>query len=143
MWSQFCGWLQNLAEPHLHSKICLSSSCDACQVVSIRHEVFSDAEEEYPVANTSPEIKVEPENPTDSENVHGLCTEMCPASSHDAYQTISITAEVPSAAEEGKDPVPLTFVGIKAEPEVSCGFVSMLGGFHKYRYSLFYELLLQ
>jgi hypothetical protein len=50
-------------------------------------------------------------------------------------------AEVPSDAEEY--PVLLTFVGIKAEPEVSCVSMPMLGRFHKYRYPLFYEVLLQ
>jgi hypothetical protein len=77
------------------------------------------------------------QNLTDSENVQSLCTEMCPASSHDAYQAINIKAEVLSDAEE-EDPHAKTFPGIKAEPEVSCVSVSMLGGFHKYRYYLFY-----
>jgi hypothetical protein len=81
---------------------------------------------------------------TDSENVQGPCTKICPASSHDVYQAISIKAEVLSDVEE-EDPVPITFPGIKAEPEVSCFSMSTLGGFHKYRYkySLFYKLLLQ
>jgi hypothetical protein len=77
------------------------------------------------------------QNPTDSENAQSLCTETCPASSHDAYQAITIKAEVLSAVEE-EDPLAVPFPEIKAEPEVSCVSVSMLGGFHKYRYSLFY-----
>jgi hypothetical protein len=76
-------------------------------------------------------------------NVRGLCTEMCPASSHDAYQDIGIKAEVLSDVEEEEDPVPITFPEVKAEPEVSCVSVSVLGRFHKYRHSFFYELLLR
>jgi hypothetical protein len=38
-------------------------------------------------------------------------------------------AGVFSDAEEEEDPVPLTFVGIKAEPEVSCVSMSMLWDF--------------
>jgi hypothetical protein len=68
---------------------------------------------------------------------------MCPASSHDAYQAISQMAEVPSVAEDEKNPVPQTSVGIEAVPQVSCVSVSMSGGFHKYGYSLFCELLLE
>jgi hypothetical protein len=67
---------------------------------------------------------------------------MSPASSQDAYQAISVKAEVPSDAEEEEDPL-ATSPGMKAEPEVSCVSVSMLGQFHKYRYPSFYELLLQ
>jgi hypothetical protein len=63
---------------------------------------------------------------------------MCPESSHDAYQVISVRAQILSDAEE-EYPVPLTFVGIKAEPEVSCVSVSMLGGLHKYKYPSFYR----
>jgi hypothetical protein len=75
------------------------------------------------------------QNLTDSENVRGLCTEI--VSSHDAYQAIRIKAEALSDVEEEEDRVPTTFPLIKAEPEVSCVSVSTLGGFHKYRYSLF------
>jgi hypothetical protein len=83
------------------------------------------------------------QNLRDSENVQGLCGEICPASSRDAYQAIGIKAEVPSDVEAEEDPDPMTFPGIKAEPEVSCVSVSMLGGFHKYIYPSFYELSLQ
>jgi hypothetical protein len=69
------------------------------------------------------------QNPTDFENIQSLHSEMCPASSHDAYPAISIKAEVLSDAEEEEDPVPITFVGVKAEPEVSCVSVSMLWDF--------------
>jgi hypothetical protein len=82
------------------------------------------------------------QNSTDSENAQSLCAEMCPGSSHDAYQAITIKAEVLSVVKE-EDPLGVPFPEIKAEPEVSCVSVSMLGRFHKYRFSLFYELLLQ
>jgi hypothetical protein len=77
------------------------------------------------------------QNMADLEKVGGLFSEICPASSPDAYQAIGIKAEVFSDAEEEEYLVPVTFPGIKAEPEVSC---VLLGGFHKYRYCLFYEL---
>jgi hypothetical protein len=83
------------------------------------------------------------QNPADSEKLQGPCGEMSPGSSQDAYEAISVKSEVLSDAEEEEHPFPLTFVGIKAEPEVSCVSVSMLGGFHKYKYSSIYELLLQ
>jgi hypothetical protein len=53
---------------------------------------------------------------------------MSPGASQDAYQAISVKAEVPSDAEAEEDPLAITFPGgIKAEPEVSCVSVSMLG----------------
>jgi hypothetical protein len=90
-------------------------------------------------------------NPADLETVHvrGLCGEMCPAFSHDAYQATNIKAEVPSDAEAEDGPPAITSPrGIKAEPEVSCVSISMLGGFRNYKYPSFYkhsicELLLQ
>jgi hypothetical protein len=81
------------------------------------------------------------QNPIVLEKVRGLCSEMSPSSSEDVYQAISVKAEVLSDVEE-EDPDPITFPGIKVEPEVSCVSDFMLGGFHKYRYSLFYQLLL-
>jgi hypothetical protein len=54
---------------------------------------------------------------------------MFPVASCDTYQTLSIKAKVFSDAEEEEYPVPLTFVGIKAEPEVSCVSVPMLWDF--------------
>jgi hypothetical protein len=63
------------------------------------------------------------QNLTDSENVQSLCTEMCPASSHDAYQAINIKAEVLSDLEEEEDPHAVPFPVIKAEPEVSMSLV--------------------
>jgi hypothetical protein len=75
--------------------------------------------------------------------VRALHSEVCPASSRDAYPAVSIKAEVFSDAEEEEYPVPLTFVGIKAEPEVSYVSMPMLGRFHKYRYPSFCKLLPQ
>jgi hypothetical protein len=69
-------------------------------------------------------------------------TEICPASSHGAFEAISVKAEVLSGVEE-EDPLTITFPEIKSEPEVSYVFVSMLGGLQKYRYPSFYELSLQ
>jgi hypothetical protein len=69
------------------------------------------------------------QNCTDFEKVSELHSEICPASYHDAYPTISIKAEVPSDAKEEEYPIPLTFVGIKAEPEVSYVSVPMLWEF--------------
>jgi hypothetical protein len=47
---------------------------------------------------------------------------------------------LPDVEEEA--PVPMALPGIKAEPDVSCVSGSMVGGLYKYRYSLYYELLL-
>jgi hypothetical protein len=61
------------------------------------------------------------------EKVRSLHSEIPPAS-HDTYPAVSIKAEVFSDAEEEECPVPLTFVGIKAEPEVSYVSVSTVCG---------------
>jgi hypothetical protein len=53
------------------------------------------------------------------EKVRGLCSEICPTSSHDTYQAIIIKDEVFSDAEEEYS-IPITFPGMKVEPEVSC-----------------------
>jgi hypothetical protein len=60
------------------------------------------------------------QNLADLEEGQGRCSEICPVSSHDAYEAISIKAEELSDAEEGEYPVPITFPGINAKPEVSC-----------------------
>jgi hypothetical protein len=60
------------------------------------------------------------QNLADLEEGHGLCSEICPASSSDAYQAVTTKTEVFSDAEEEEYPVPITFPGINAEPEVSC-----------------------
>jgi hypothetical protein len=71
------------------------------------------------------------QNLTDSEKERSLCNEMSPAASQDAHQAISVKAEVLSDAESEDDSLAITFPGgIKAEPEVSCFSVSMLGRFH-------------
>jgi hypothetical protein len=81
------------------------------------------------------------QNPADFESVHvrGLRGEICPASSQDAYQAISIKAEVPSDAEAEEDPLAITSAGIKAETEVSCVSFFMLGEFHKYKQPSFHK----
>jgi hypothetical protein len=78
------------------------------------------------------------QNLADSEKVQGLCSEICPVSSHDAYQAVRIKAEMFSDAEEEEYPIPITFSGIKVEPEVSCVSVRWISQIH--RYPLFYEL---
>jgi hypothetical protein len=47
------------------------------------------------------------------------CGERYPASD-DANQAMNIKAEVGSDVEEEEEPVPITFMEIKAEPEVRC-----------------------
>jgi hypothetical protein len=58
------------------------------------------------------------QNLMDLEKVRDLCNEMCPASSCDAYQAVTIKAEVFSNADEEEYPVRITFPEIKAELEV-------------------------
>jgi hypothetical protein len=41
---------------------------------------------------------------------------------HDANQAVNAKAEAASDVEEEEDPMPITFIEIKAEPEVSCVF---------------------
>jgi hypothetical protein len=61
------------------------------------------------------------QNFTDSEKERSLCTEMSPASTQeDAYQAISVKAELSSDTEAEEDPLAITSPGVKAEPEVSC-----------------------
>jgi hypothetical protein len=60
------------------------------------------------------------QDPADFEKVQSLCSEICPASSHDAYQAISIQAEILPYAEEEEYPVPITLPRIKAKRKVSC-----------------------
>jgi hypothetical protein len=71
------------------------------------------------------------QNVTYPENVQGLCTEIWPAYSHDAFQASTIKAEELSdiEAEEGEEeeeeyPLTIAYPGIKPEPEVShlCSF---------------------
>jgi hypothetical protein len=69
---------------------------------------------------------------TDLEKLGGLCGEIYTASSHDVIHAVSIKTEDFSDAEIVEGHLPITFLGIKDEPEVSCVSVSMLSGFHKY-----------
>jgi hypothetical protein len=77
------------------------------------------------------------QNLTDSENIQGLCGEMSPAASQDAYQATILKTEVLTDAEAEEDPLAITFAEITVEPEVSCVFVSKLGRFQKYSYPSF------
>jgi hypothetical protein len=54
------------------------------------------------------------------------------ASSHDVTHAVSIKTEEFSDAEVVEEPGPITFPGIKDEPEVRCVCLSMLRSFHKY-----------
>jgi hypothetical protein len=66
----------------------------------------------------------------DLQKVQGLCSEMCPGSSHDVYQSISIKSEViPDTGEEDYS-VLITIPRIKAEPEVSCFSVWLISQIH-------------
>jgi hypothetical protein len=65
----------------------------------------------------------------DLEKAQGLCSEICPASSHVAYQSVSIKAEVISDAEEEEYSALITIPRINAKPEVSClsvGWISQI-----------------
>jgi hypothetical protein len=60
------------------------------------------------------------QNRLDSQkDVPGLHSEACASSSH-SDQVVNIKVEEVSDVEDGEDPVPMTFVEIKAEHEVSC-----------------------
>jgi hypothetical protein len=64
-------------------------------------------------------------------NVPGLCSEMCPASSHEGNGDIRIKTEAVSDVEEEEDSVSTSFLGIKAQREVSCTSVCpLLGTLH-------------
>ncbi|XP_033608778.1 uncharacterized protein LOC111868011 isoform X2 [Cryptotermes secundus] len=96
------------------------ASYDANQVINVKAEEVSDSQEEAdPVQITVQEVKAEPENCTNSENVLvGPYGETYPTP-HDAHHVMNIKAEAVSDAEEEEDPVPITFIEIKAEPEGS------------------------
>jgi hypothetical protein len=54
------------------------------------------------------------------QGVPDVRSESCALSSDDVDQAVNIKIETFSDAEDGEDSVPMTFVGIKAEHEVSC-----------------------
>jgi hypothetical protein len=65
-------------------------------------------------------------------DVPGPCHEMYPTCD-ESCQAKSIKAEEVLYAEEEEDPVPITFLKIKAEAEVSCMSVCpVLGRYHRY-----------
>ncbi|XP_023704286.1 zinc finger protein isoform X8 [Cryptotermes secundus] len=98
-----------------------ASSPDANQAVNIKVEEVSDVEveEEPPVPMTFVGIKAEHENCMDlQKHVPGPCNETHPSSSPDANQAMNVKVEEVSDVEvEEERPVPMTFVGIKAEHE--------------------------
>jgi hypothetical protein len=71
------------------------------------------------------------QNLADSEKERGACGEMYPGTCLDAYKHISIKVVKLSDAEYEEYPLPITFPGIMAEPEVSCESVSVLEVFQK------------
>jgi hypothetical protein len=76
------------------------------------------------------------QNLADLENIQCLCSEVCPASSHDAYQAISIQSEILSYAEE-EYPVPITLSGIKPESKASCVHVRWISQLQIFRFTNF------
>jgi hypothetical protein len=52
--------------------------------------------------------------------VPGLCSEPCPSPSPDGNGGINIKTEEVSDVKVEDDPVPISFIQIKAEREVSC-----------------------
>jgi hypothetical protein len=54
------------------------------------------------------------------QDLPGLCTEICPLSSYDACQLVSVKVEDVSDNEEETVPMPVSWHSVKAECEVSC-----------------------
>jgi hypothetical protein len=67
-------------------------------------------------------LKIEPDS----------ISETCPMSSHDGNQITDIKVEEASDTQEVEDPLLVTLPEIKAEHEVSCMSVYLLGTFHRY-----------
>jgi hypothetical protein len=61
-------------------------------------------------------------------DVPGSHSEICASSSHDGDQAVNIKVEEFSEMEDWEDPVPMTVVEVKIEPEVSCMSVCPLLG---------------
>ena len=49
-----------------------------------------------------------------------LCSDMCPAPSHDGSECINVKVEEGLEVEVGEGPEPIPFPEIKAESEVGC-----------------------
>jgi hypothetical protein len=60
------------------------------------------------------------------EDVPGVCSKMCPASSHEGNGGIRIKTEAVSDEELKEVPMPISFPGIKTEHEVSFMSVSIV-----------------
>ncbi|PNF36704.1 hypothetical protein B7P43_G13310 [Cryptotermes secundus] len=104
--------------PGSHSEGLASSSHSGAQAINIKVESSDNEDNEDTVPMTVVGIKAEHEDCAYSEeDVPGSCTETCPASSHDAFQAISIKDEVSDVKEEEEDPVPISFPGIEAKHE--------------------------
>jgi hypothetical protein len=86
------------------------TSPEANQVIYIKVEEVSDAEEDPNSGDASQAIKIKVEEVSDAEE---------DPNSGDASQAIKIKVVV-SDAEEEVGPVPISFPKIKTEPEVSC-----------------------
>jgi hypothetical protein len=67
------------------------------------------------------------QNHTDLEEPRNVHSEIFPAS-YDTCLVTGIKAEILSDTEEEEYPAPMTFLGTKAEPEVSCFFVYQVMG---------------
>ncbi|XP_023722927.1 uncharacterized protein LOC111872897 isoform X2 [Cryptotermes secundus] len=95
------------------------ASHDANHAMNIKAEEVSDSQEKAdPAQITVQEIKAEPENCTNSENVLvGLYGEPYPTP-HNAYQAMNVKAK----AEEEEDPLAVTFPELKAEPKTHINY---------------------
>jgi hypothetical protein len=63
------------------------------------------------------------------EDVPGLCGDTCLSPSPDGNGGIKIKTEAVLAVEQERNPVPISFPGIKAEHEVCCSLFALLGTF--------------
>jgi hypothetical protein len=61
-------------------------------------------------------------------DVSGSHSETCAPSSHDGVQAVNIKVEEASDVEDEEDPVPMKFMEVKLEDEVSCMSVCALLG---------------
>ncbi|XP_033609824.1 gastrula zinc finger protein XlCGF7.1-like, partial [Cryptotermes secundus] len=94
------------------------ASHDVNQSMNIKAEEVSDSQEEVdPLEITIQEIKAEPEDCTNSENILvAPYVEIYPTPDN-ANHAVYMKAEALSYAEEEEDPVAITFPELKAEPE--------------------------
>jgi hypothetical protein len=75
----------------------------------------------YPVAAVTDDSMVVLQNCSDLEkDVSGSHSEACPLSSLSSHQAVNIKVEEFSDMEVREDPVPVSFIGVGTECEVSC-----------------------